>query len=224
MLITKFTSPHLLLNRFTLSLSKKGVKTPPHPKGRSSFIRRRKRRIKNIHVIILYVGKTIQNNIAFIDGQNLHLGTTLSEKPWKIKLSKFKIYLEKKYNIKEAYYFLGNIQEINQDIYSEIQKAGFILVFKKHNLSMLGKKKGNVDTDIVFEIMKKLYKKINFEKIVLVSGDGDYKILVDFLIEENKFKKILFPNKKFASSLYKSLGGEFFDYLDNKDIQNKIST
>ena len=79
------------------------------------------------------------------------------------------------------------------------------------------------DTDIVFEIMKKLYKKETFSKIVLVSGDGDYKLLVDFLIEENKLKKILFPNKKFASSLYKKLGGEYFDYLDSKDVKDKIS-
>ncbi|OGI58005.1 hypothetical protein A3C60_02240 [Candidatus Nomurabacteria bacterium RIFCSPHIGHO2_02_FULL_37_45] len=162
-------------------------------------------------------------NLAFIDGQNLHLGTTLSDRPWKVKLSKFKIYLEKKYDVKEAYYFLGYVQDINQEIYSEIQKAGFILVFKQHNPAMLGKKKGNVDTDIVFEIMKKLYRKDNFAKIVLVSGDGDYKLLVDFLIEENKFKKILFPNKKFASSLYKSLGGEYFDHLESKDVKEKIS-
>ncbi len=166
-----------------------------------------------------------RSNLAFIDGQNLYLGTTLSDKSWQIDLLKFKIYLMKKYNVKEkeAYYFLGCVQEANQEIYSEIQKAGFILVFKQHNPAMLGKKKGNVDTDIVFEIMKRLYRKDDFEKIVLVSGDGDYKSLVDFLIEEKKFKKILFPNKKFASSLYKSLGGEFFDYLDSKDIKDKIS-
>ena len=57
---------------------------------------------------------------------------------------------------------------------------------------MLGKKKGNVDTDIVFNIMKKIYKKEKFDKIVLVSGDGDYKMLVDFLIEEDRFKNNLF--------------------------------
>lgn len=142
--------------------------------------------------------KSKENNIAFVDGQNLHLGTTLSDNPWKVKLSKFRIYLEKKYGVKEAYYYLGCVSDLNQEIYSEIQKAGFILVFKQHNPTMLGKKKGNVDTDIVFNIMKKLYLKDDFDKIVLVSGDGDYKILVDFLIEENKFKKILFPNKKFA--------------------------
>jgi uncharacterized LabA/DUF88 family protein len=169
------------------------------------------------------MGKEQINNLAFIDGQNLHMGTTLSDNPWKINLGKFKIYLEKKYGVKEAYYFLGYVQEINQEIYSEIQKAGFILVFKQHNPAMLGKKKGNVDTDIVFEIMKKIYKRKDFDKIVLVSGDGDYKLLVDFLIEEDKFKKILFPNRQYRSSLYKKLSNNYFAYLDDKDMKDKIS-
>lgn len=164
-----------------------------------------------------------ENNLAFIDGQNLYLGTTRSEESWKVDLLKLKIYLQNKYKVKEAYYFLGYVQDANEEIYSEIQKAGFILVFRQHNSAMLGKKKGNVDTDIVFTIMKKLYKKVDFNKIVLVSGDGDFKLIVDFLIEEGRFEKILFPNKKFASSLYKSLGSEHFDYLDNRDIKNKVS-
>lgn len=96
-------------------------------------------------------------------------------------------------------------------------------MFRQHSPAMLGKKKGNVDSDIIFCVMKHLYKKTDFSQIILVSGDGDYKILVDFLIEENKFRKMLFPNKKFASSLYKKLGSEFFDYLELKDIKNKIS-
>lgn len=164
-----------------------------------------------------------EHNLAFIDGQNLHLGTTLSESHWEINLYKFRIYLEKKYSVKEAYYFLGYVQEENQEIYSGIQKAGFILVFKQHTLSMLGKKKGNVDTDIVFDIMKRICKKESFDKVVLVSGDGDYKSMVDFLINENKFKKILFPNRKYRSSLYKKLSNNYFAYLDDKDIKNKIS-
>ena len=65
-------------------------------------------------------------------------------------------------------------------------------------------------------------KKEPFDKIVLVSGDGDYKMLVDFLIEEMKLKKILFPNKQFASSLYKRLPTEYYDYLENKEIKVKI--
>lgn len=169
------------------------------------------------------MNENIQNNLAFIDGQNLHMGTTLSEKPWKVDLAKFRIYLEKKYHVTEAYYFLGYVQEVNQELYSDIQKAGFILVFRQHNPAMIGKKKGNVDSDIIFNAMKRLHKNPDFDQIVLVSGDGDYKILVDFLIEEKRFKKVLFPNKKFASSLYKKMGSEYFDYLEIPDTRRKIS-
>ncbi len=162
-------------------------------------------------------------NLAYIDGQNLYMGTTMGDKPWEVNLAKFRIYLEKKYDVREAYYFLGYVQDANQELYEEIQKAGFILIFRQHNPAMIGKKKGNVDSDIIFQVMKRLYKNPDFEQIILVSGDGDYKILVDFLLEENKFKKMLFPNKKFASSLYKAIGSEHFDYLENKDLREKIS-
>lgn len=165
-----------------------------------------------------------ENNLAFIDGQNLYMGTAKREvEPWKIDLARFKVYLEKKYNVSKAYYFLGYVQETNEDLYEEIQNAGFVLIFREHNPAMMGKKKGNVDSDIIFYVMKKLYKKEDFAKIILVSGDGDYKLLVDFLIEENKFEKILFPDRKKRSSLYKKLSNKYFAYLDDIDIKNKIS-
>jgi len=157
----------------------------------------------------------MENNFAFIDGQNLHMGTKSEEDSWSIDFVKFRKYLEKKYNISRAYYFLGFVIDDKNDLYDKIQEAGFILKFREHNSAMIGKKKGNVDADIIFDVMKKIYRKEIFDKIVLVSGDGDYKMLVDFLIEENRFKKILFPNKYFASSLYKKITRKYFDYLNN---------
>ena len=70
--------------------------------------------------------------------------------------------------------------------------------------------------------MRKMYLRENFDKIFLISGDGDYKGLVDFLIEENKFGKILFPNKKFASSLYKKLNPKYYDHIDKPETRRKI--
>lgn len=159
-----------------------------------------------------------ENSIAFIDGQNLHLGTVSNN--WKIDHIKFRVYLKDKYHVTEAYYFIGYVSEDQQDLYNKLQKAGFIVVFKEHNKELIAKKKGNVDTDIVFEAMKCVCENNNFNTIVLVSGDGDYKKLVDYLIAKRKFKKILFPNKKFASTLYKHLGSEYYDYLEN--IRSRI--
>jgi uncharacterized LabA/DUF88 family protein len=162
-----------------------------------------------------------ESNISFIDGQNLHLGTT--ENGWKVDHKKLRIYLRDKYDVTEAYYVLGYVSEANQDLYNNLQKAGFIVLFKEHNSGLSGKKKGNVDTDIVFEVMKILIERQDFQKILLVSGDGDYKKLVDFLIKKKALKKLLFPNRKFASSLYLKLGSEYFDYLDSPDVKAKIS-
>ena len=159
-------------------------------------------------------------NLAFIDGQNLHLGTT--QNGWKLDHKKFRIYLKEKYHIEEAYYYFGYISEDQQSLYSNLQKAGFIVLFKEHISTLRGTKKGNGDTDIVFEIMRVMIERKDFDKILLISGDGDYKKLVDFLIKKDVFKKILFPNKKFASSLYKQIRGQYFDYLDKEALQHKI--
>jgi uncharacterized LabA/DUF88 family protein len=175
-------------------------------------------------------------NIAFVDAQNVYFGTTkcngcaarlgvdikdisLSDctcgTAWKVDLRKFRIYLKEKYHVAEAYYVLGYLNEKNQELYSDIQKSGFIIIFKEHTELLRSKKKGNVDTDIVFEAMRNLIDNQDFARILLVSGDGDYKKLVNYLISKDRFEKILFPNKRFASSLYKEFGSERFDYLEN---------
>jgi uncharacterized LabA/DUF88 family protein len=164
------------------------------------------------------------NNIAYIDGQNLYMGTAKSEPEWHIDLARFRVYLGQKYNVTRAYYYLGYVQEGDgsERRYEAIQEAGFVLVFRQHNSAMIGKKKGNVDSDIIFSAMKRLYLRDDFDKIVLVSGDGDYKMLVDFFVEQDKFEKILFPNRKYSSSLYKVLSSKYFAHLDDADVRRKI--
>ena len=56
--------------------------------------------------------------------------------------------------------------------------------------------------DIVYEIMHRLLEEDDFDQMVLVTGDGDYIKKVQYLIEKNRLKKILFPNQSY-SSLYK---------------------
>lgn len=160
-------------------------------------------------------------NCAFIDGQNLYLGTR--DGGWAFDYRKLRRYLAEKYNVVEAHYFLGFVSNQEQELYISLQKAGFILDFREHSSALLGKKKGNVDCDIVFSVMKKLVEGEEFDKILIVSGDGDYFKLIDFLIKKGKFEKILFPNKDFASSLYDRFGSEYYDFLEKSDIKDKIA-
>lgn len=161
-------------------------------------------------------------NQAFIDGQNLFLGTTTSSNPWKIDLYRFREYLRKKYNVTKAYYFLGCIDANHQDLYDLIQDAGFIIVFREHNGNAISHKKGNVDTDIVFTMMRNFHENADINQFFLVSGDGDYYKTIKYLQNQEKLGKVLFPAQYKASSLYRQLGNSYYAYLDNPGTRKKI--
>ncbi|MCL2807434.1 MAG: NYN domain-containing protein [Coriobacteriia bacterium] len=159
-------------------------------------------------------------NQAFIDGQNLYMNT--KSHGWKVNLVRFRVYLREKYAVDVAYYFLGAVDDEHQELYESIQRAGFILAFREHNRNMIGKKKGNVDTDIVFTVMEKVAEGEEFDKVVLVSGDGDYIKMVKYLVKKDRLEKVLAPNRKSMSSLYKPLTPKYVDFLDSPDIKRKI--
>ena len=102
--------------------------------------------------------------------------------------TRFRVFLLEKYKVNEAYYFIGAYNPKDQDLYDALQKYGYIVVFREHAESSLSHKKGNVDTDIVFAVMKKLVEREKFDKVVLVSGDGDYWRLVDYLIKKKSLR------------------------------------
>lgn len=159
-----------------------------------------------------------EKNIAFIDWQNLHLWT--KNENWKINFYKFRIYLKDKLKVEKAYYFLWIFDIKNQDFYTNLQEAWFIVKFREHSSSMHWSKKWNVDTDIVYEMLVHNYENL-CDKIVLVSWDWDYFRTIKLLIEKEKFKKILFPNKKY-SSLYKEIKDKYWINLSIENIKNKI--
>lgn len=158
-------------------------------------------------------------NYAFIDGQNLHLGVTAD---WRnIDLNRFIIYLKNKYHVTKAFYYIGFHDPKNKQLYSNIQNAWFTLIFKQQTVQALSNKKWNVDSDMIFWIMRCLIKEPNlFNKFLLVTWDGDFKILVDFLIQEWRFEKILLPNRKWSSNLLRKMPGVYWNFLSN--IKHKI--
>ena len=68
------------------------------------------------------------NNYAFIDSQNLNLG--IKAQNWTLDFLRFRKYLTYKYNISEAFIFIG-FSVNNQSLYNFLQRAGYTLVFKQ---------------------------------------------------------------------------------------------
>jgi uncharacterized LabA/DUF88 family protein len=141
----------------------------------------------------------IQKNYAFIDSQNLNLG--VRSLGWRIDYRKFRLYLKNKFHVDQAFMFIGLIAN-NQKLYTELQKAGFILIFKPTvQYFENGKQtvKGNVDAELVLHTAAIQYA--NYDKAVIVSGDGDFACLVEFLIEKDKLLHLLTPNSRYSKLL-----------------------
>ncbi len=133
---------------------------------------------------------------AFIDSSNVYL-STLHDQNWRLDWKRFRRYLGDKYNVTKAFLFIGYIPK-NKGLYKSLQRDGYDLIYKKAMVLPNGQIKGNVDAELVLHAMKQFN---NFDKAIIVAGDGDYACLVETLKKENKLLRLIIPNKKKYSSL-----------------------
>lgn len=143
--------------------------------------------------------KKSETNYAFIDSQNLNL--SVREQGWILDFGKFRTYLKDKYGVVKAFIFIGYVPQ-NQDLYTNLQKVGYILIFKPTLSLPNGGVKGNVDAELVLHTMIEYQ---NYDKALIVTGDGDFYCLVDYLAKNGKLLKLLIPNMNKFSSLYRKM-------------------
>jgi uncharacterized LabA/DUF88 family protein len=158
---------------------------------------------------------------AFIDSQNLNMGVGSDiqfkgktiYKGWKLDFQKFRKYLKDKHWVDQAFLFIGNLPG-QEGMYASLQKYGYVLVLKpttSYKDEDGGVRvKGNVDTDLVLYAVAKEIN--NYDEAVIVSGDGDFLSLCEYLDEKNKLGSIVIPNKRKYSHLLTTYSTKF-DYV-----------
>ena len=138
---------------------------------------------------------------AFIDSQNLNLG--IRDAGWHLDFTRLLVYLRDKYKVKKAFLFIGYVAG-NEALYTTLQKAGYIVIFKPTLEYKKGKErftKGNVDAELVLHSM---IEYPNYDKAIIVSGDGDFPCLIEYLDNQKKLKYLLIPNPfKYSALLRK---------------------
>ena len=138
---------------------------------------------------------------------------------WKLDYEKFRVFLSDKYDVQKAYLFIGFMPE-NQAMYTHLQQKGYILVFKPVLTNKDGTTKGNCDADLV---LKAMIEYSNYDKAVIVSGDGDYYSLVDYLKTQDKLEQLIIPNEVRYSALLKKVNGEHLKYISFLNrLRNKM--
>lgn len=164
---------------------------------------------------------------AFIDSQNLNLGTSkdiikdgrLIYKGWKLDFKKFRYYLTDKFKVEKALLFIGYIKK-NWKLYKYLKSCGYELIFKPMIRDSYGKPKGNVDAELVLHSAVIQYP--NYNKAIIVSGDGDFFCLHQYLEQKKKLFKIIIPNKHSESSLLDQFQiYKIFLYREKEELEFK---
>ena len=137
--------------------------------------------------------------VAYIDASNLKLG--IKQSGWDMNYVSFRSWLRDKFNVDQAVLFMGMVSE-NTKLYNFLQSINYEIVFRPTLISSDGKTKGNVDGELILHIARDYYEQ-KMSQAVLVSGDGDYHCIVEFLKEKQIPIKIISPNKQYLSLLLK---------------------
>ena len=89
----------------------------------------------------------------------------------------------------------------NESLYTSLQQYGYILIFKPTLSLPDGRAKGNIDAELVLHAM---IEYPNYDKAIIVTGDGDSHCLIEYLKKQDKLEKLIIPNRyKFSSLLRK---------------------
>jgi uncharacterized LabA/DUF88 family protein len=146
---------------------------------------------------------------AFIDSQNLNVST--QKFGWKMDWRKLRKFLNDEFGVSKAYMFIGYLPE-NENLYDQMHEAGYMVVLKptfditrpreeaSPETVPEDKKpvKGNIDADLVLWAMKEMS---NYDKAIIVSGDGDFYSLVEYLEGKDRLLHLLAPSGQY-SQLY----------------------
>lgn len=156
---------------------------------------------------------------AFIDSQNLNIGT--QKFGWKMNWARFRQFLAERYGVEKAFMFIGYIPE-NEDLYEKMHEAGYMIVLKptfdvtkprsegeESKEAEEKPVKGNIDADLVLWAMKEMP---NYHQAIIVSGDGDFFSLIEYLESKGRLSHILTP-----SGHYSQLFNQYEQYVVRLD-------
>jgi len=141
---------------------------------------------------------------------------------WKLDWRKFRHYLAKEYGVTKAYMFIGYMSE-NESLYEYMHELGFLVVLKQtidvnapHDSDQKNQThevapqsddkpekekpviKGNVDAELVLYAIMELP---NYDQAIIVSGDGDFFSLAEYLQQQGRLAYIMAPNWQYSSLL-----------------------
>jgi uncharacterized LabA/DUF88 family protein len=168
-------------------------------------------------------GREKRNAAIFVDGSNLW--ATSRALRWDVDFKKIITFYKTKYELLRAYYYTAVPPEGDNNIrplVDYLDYNGWTVVQKPtkiFNNDGVSKVKGNMDNEIAVDIMKLAFKG-RIDEVVLFSGDGDFKYLINAVKEEgvkvNIVSSMVMKPPAIADELRRS-ADEFVELDDYRD-------
>ena len=145
---------------------------------------------------------------AFIDASNIIYGA--KTEGWFIDHRKLFKYLKSKFEIKKAFFYYGkDSNNLKKEAFlKKLKEFGYILRVKE--IKRFGKRtKANCDVDLTMDMLLKIKE---YDKAIVLTGDGDFAPLFYYLQSKNKKIIIISSPKRTAREIKKFAGANHIDF------------
>ena len=162
---------------------------------------------------------------VFIDASNIIYGC--GEAGWKMDYAKLSSYLRERFGASKLFFFggLDNDNKKQLKFYELLQDFGYKLRLVPVKKFRDGNKKADADSRMTFELMKHFQ---DYDKVVVLTGDGDYFWVLEYLIKHGKELQLMSFGRRTASELKELAGGSFNELTRIKNllefVENKNGT
>lgn len=145
---------------------------------------------------------------AFIDASNIIYGAR--EEGWLIDQKKLFQYLKIRFSVSKTFFYYGKDSKSakKESFLRKLTSFGYILRVKE--IKRYGKKtKANCDVDLTMDMLLKIKE---YQRAIVLTGDGDFAPLFSYLIGQRKKIIIISSPKRTAREIRKIAGDEHIDF------------
>lgn len=145
---------------------------------------------------------------AFVDASNIIYGARAEG--WFIDQKKLIGYLKSKFQVSKAFFYYGRDSKSvkQQKFLKRLKEFGYTLRVKE--IKRYGaKSKANCDVDLTMDVLLKIKE---YQRAIMLTGDGDFAPLLSYIISKNKKIIIVSSPKSTAKEIRAIAGDQHIDF------------
>lgn len=155
--------------------------------------------------------------MIFVDEANVYYSLMEKDPKKRIDYMKFKDILAKECHLVGPFIFMGkprNVTDEQQKFYDYLRSAGYVILFGRVQRSKNGKRRQKGIDILIYQQIVELAEQDSYDKCILVSGDGDFALVVEKLKELGKKVEIWSFMNSLSKKLIEKAGHKNIFFID----------